>query len=254
MADSLQLPGVIHVEATDLLFDDLAAELMSAALSAVSERGEFHLALSGGSTPEPFYQRLVIDPRWRAIPWEQTHLWMVDERCVPADDDRYNYKMIREVLADHVSLRNRRCHPMPVLQRDSAKLYEADIRRCVDLNSPTPRLDFILLGVGDDAHTASLFPHSDALCVADKLIAVNAGPNVTPPDRLTMTYPLLNAARRTAVLVTGAKKTATLGRIKEANRSPQPDVAAFPILGVRPTHWCEDASALTWFLDFDAAG
>src|SRR5690606_40064 len=141
----------------------------------------FHLALSGGSTPEPFYMRLVTDPRYRAIPWEQTHLWIVDERRVPERDDRSNFKMIREALADHVPLRSRQRHPMPVLEADPAARYEAELRRVVDPDARVPRLDFVVLGMGDDAHTASLFPHSPALEETQKLVAVNAGEYVTPP-------------------------------------------------------------------------
>ncbi len=231
--------------------------LLTAAIEAVGHRGEFHLALSGGSTPEPFYMRLVTDPRYRTIPWEQTHLWIVDERRVPEDDDRYNFKMIRESLADHLPLRSRQRHPMPVLADDPAALYEAELRRVVDPNAVIPRLDFVVLGMGDDAHTASLFPHSPALAENKKLVAVNAGEHVTPPDRVTMTYPLLNAARRLAVLVTGAKKAATIQRVEEQLRATGPDPESLPITGIQPQAANPNdpaAGTLTWYLDALAAG
>jgi len=231
--------------------------MLAAAVEAVGKRGEFHVALSGGSTPEPFYMRLVTDPRYRAMPWERTHLWIVDERRVPEDDPRCNYRMIRETLADHVPLRTRQRHPMPVLADDPASLYEAELRRIVDPNAKVPRLDFVLLGMGDDTHTASLFPHSPAIHEREKLVAVNAGEHVTPPDRVTMTFPLLNAARRLAVLVTGAKKAAALRRVESQLQTAGPDPVAVPITGIQPgTANVGDAlpGDLTWYLDAPAAG
>jgi len=244
--ESLRLPGeTIHDEA-DELYDRLGEELMSAAQAAVEQRGVFHLALSGGSTPEPFYVRLVIDPAFRAFPWAATHLWIVDERRVPEDDERSNFRMIRETLTDHVPIRTRNVHPMPVLTADPAGDYEGTLRTHV----PDGRLDFILLGMGDDAHTASLFPRSEALAENDRWIAVNDGPAVTPPPRLTMTYPLLNAARELAVLVTGQKKALTLQRLADVHRTASaPLVEQFPILGIRPTQ-----GRLRWFVDRAAHG
>ncbi len=234
----------------------LARAVVAASLEAVAERGVFHLALSGGSTPEKFYFLLVTDPRFRALPWMQTHLWIVDERRVSFEDDRSNFKMIREMVADHIPTRKRLIHPMPVMESDPAALYEQELREqfkpLAASRNPTatsaPRLDFILLGMGDDAHTASLFPHSPALKITDQLIAINAGPTVTPPGRVTMTYPLLNAARNLAVLVTGAKKTATLRRVSEQLKTG-PDLDNLPITGIGPIN-----GDLTWYLDAEAAG
>ncbi len=258
---ALELTGDVHVaRSTDDLYDDLASALGRAALRAVGERGVFHLALSGGSTPEPFYMNLVVDPRHRGIPWKQTHVWLVDERRVPADDARANIRLIRETLTQHLPMRQRQVHPMPVLEDDAATLYEAQLCRDISGNETRvsydphqpPRLDFIVLGVGDDGHTASLFPHSPVLEVADRWVAVNAGPHVTPPDRLTMTFPLLNAAREVAVLVTGTKKAATLARVEEQLRTAGPDVDSLPITGIDPESHA--GGELTWYLDPAAAG
>lgn len=248
-----KLTGDVHVAPTaDHLYDDLAAALMGCVQQAIADRGAFHLALSGGSTPEPFYHRLVIDPRYRAIPWEQTHLWIVDERRVPEDDDRCNYKMIRESLADHVPTPRRQRHPIPVLADDPATAYENKLRSTIQTapsGSHTPHLDFILLGMGADAHTASLFPGTPAISIHDRLIAVNKVPPGTTPDvaRVTMTYPLINAAGSVAVLVTGAGKSQTLARIQRQLQTTGPDPDTLPITGVQPT-----AGSLTWYLDRDA--
>ncbi len=244
-----QLTGPVHVAAdADQLYDDLAHALLAAADRAVAERGAFHLALSGGSTPEKFYMRLVTDVRYRAIPWDRTHIWIVDERRVPEDDERSNWKMIRETLADHVPLRKRQKHPMPVMQDKPAAAYEKEMREVFELKDEIPRLDFVLLGMGDDGHTASLFPHSHALRVNDACVAVNEGHHVTPPPRVTMTYCLLNAARELAVLVTGSKKAATIRQI-ETECNGRCEVLDLPILGV-----CPIDGELTWYLDAEAAG
>lgn len=251
------LPGDIRVGSTQDLYDDLAIALAASALTAVEARGVFHLALSGGSTPEPFYMHLVIDPRYRTIPWQQTHVWIVDERCVPEDDERSNVKMIRHVLTDHVPMKRRQVHPIPAMNADPAGEYEAELARVFAIadeggkpqTAEPPRLDFVLLGMGDDGHTASLFPHSPALSETQRWVAKNEGASVTPPPRVTMTFPLLNAAREVAILCTGIKKQLTLLNVSDQMRRGGPDVANLPVTGIAPTD-----GALTWFLDLAAAG
>ncbi len=245
----LVLPGEVHVATdADTLYDDLALVFTSIALKADEERGVFHIALSGGTTPWPFYQRLLIDTRFRAVPWERTHIWIVDERRVSDDDDRNNFKSLRESLLEDIPTPPSQVHPMMVLRDDPAGLYEAELRAAFGPTEDPPRMDFVLLGMGGDCHTASLFPNSDAIHVADRWIVVNEGPNVTPPDRVTMSYPLLNAARQLAVLCVGAKKTEALQRVAEQMRSG-PDRVNVPITGIQPTD-----GELTWYLDAEAAG
>jgi 6-phosphogluconolactonase len=273
----LELPGSVYIGAdADQLYDDLAAALMAAALVAVEQRGVFHLALSGGKTPEPFFIRLVIDPLYRALPWKDTHVWMVDERWVAADDPRSNFRMIRETLLNHVAVRMRHVHPIQMTAEDPAGAYEAELRgefqqkgtvpgdRPGDgpamvgppgvasfsgLKDALPRLDFILLGMGEDGHTASLFPLSPAIVERRRWVAVNDGPTVTPPPRVTMTFPLLNAARQVAVLAVGAGKAATLRRVSDQLRSAGPDPQRLPITGIAPLN-----GRLRWYLDAAAAG
>jgi 6-phosphogluconolactonase len=168
---------------------------------------------------------------------------------VPDGDERSNVRMIREALTEHVPVRRRNVHAMAVMSDDPAGAYEAELRRVVGAASPdaAPELDFVLLGMGGDAHTASLFPGSPVIGVRDRLVAVNDGPGVTPPARVTMTYPLLNAAREVAVLVTGANKAAALRRVAEQCRRHGPDPDAMPITGI-------DADGLTWYVDEEAVG
>ncbi len=256
----LGLPGDLHVaNDADQLYDDLAMVFVSLAVEAVEQRGVFHIALSGGTTPWPFYQRLVLDPRFRGVPWEQTHIWIVDERRVPDDDERNNFKSLRGSLLEDIPTPANQVHPMMVMHEGADALYEAEMRDAFSMlegepgdaeesrNPGVPCLDFVLLGMGADCHTASLFPNSDAIHVEDKLIVVNEGPSVTPPDRVTMTYPLLNAARLLAVLCVGAKKTEALKRVADQMKTGA-DKVNVPITGIQPID-----GSLVWYLDREAA-
>lgn len=253
-------------ETVDSLHDALAADMMLHAHNCVRSFGDFHLALSGGSTPMPFYERLMIDPRYRDFPWGRTHLWIVDERRVPFDDERSNFKHINEVFGDHAGIPRAQVHPMLATAPNADDAYQRTLREVLGWRERgQDRLDFVLLGMGSDGHTASLFPNSPALLeeVAPRpprnaregpsndhglaLVRVNAGPNVTPPDRVTMTLRLINASRFIAVLVTGASKRTTIERVQAALASPRVSVADLPILGVDPV-----GGELRWYLDDEA--
>jgi len=258
----LTLTAPVHIADKDQLVDDLAGAIMTAAVKAVKDRDVFHLALSGGSTPEVLYARLVTCPTLRGFPWEQTHIWIVDERRVPADDEKSNDKMIRETLISHVPVTPRRYHPMPVMEDDCAPIYEQEVRDVVGdgqqrtrrVDGP-PRIDFVLLGMGDDCHTASLFPESPALKEGKRLVVGNDGPRVTPPARVTMTYPLINAAREVAVLVTGANKTKALGRVQQQAATGKPDIENLPITGIDPQKGQNaEGGEMMWYVDSEAAG
>lgn len=249
----LDLIGHVHpAPDSEQLFDDLGSALLGAAQKAIDQRGVFHMALSGGGTPEPFYIRLVTDPKFRGFPWEQTHVWIVDERCVPEDHDKSNIKMIREAMTDHVPIKRSAVHPMPVLDDDPAKTYEEELSAAFGgLKHPdVPRLDFILLGMGGDAHTASLFPESPALSITDRWIATNDGQRVVPPPRVTMTYPLINHGREVVVLLVGGGKHETLKRIEAQLATGQPNANELPITGIDPS---AHGGELTWYLDQAAA-
>lgn len=249
----MNLTGHVHTAPdSEQLFEDLGNALLGCAQRAVQERGVFHMALSGGGTPEPFYVRLVTDPKFRAFPWEQTHVWIVDERCVPEDHEKANIRMMREAMLGHVPIKRSAVHPMPVLDSDPAKTYEDELAAAFPGVSPPefPRMDFILLGMGGDAHTASLFPASPALTIADRWVATNDGPRVVPPPRVTMTYPLINHGRELVVLLVGAGKHATLKQIERQLATAGPDIQELPITGIDPEPY---GGSLTWYLDTAAA-
>jgi 6-phosphogluconolactonase len=245
------LPGrVVVVADTDALIDQVAGELTVRAIDRVESAHTFHLALSGGNTPKMLFRRLLIDPNFRGLPWTQTHIWQVDERVVADDDAARNFRMINEHLLTQVPARDEHVHPMPVIHDDGDQHYERDLRDAIATTDAhgTPRLDYALLGMGGDGHTASLFPHTPALAEQDRLCVFNDGDSIAVPrPRMTMTYPLINAARTIAILVLGASKHAALQRIA---LSPD-DVQQFPITGITPTH---DDTELIWYLDEAAAG
>lgn len=251
-----RLPGVVILRTTaDDAIDAAAAEMMLHAQNCVRQFGAFHLALSGGSTPIPLYERLMIDPALRSFPWEATHLWIVDERRVPFDDERSNFRAINEILGDHSGMPASHIHPILAMADDADTAYELELRRHLGKREPgNERLDYVLLGMGNDGHTASLFPGSPALKSGERpprLVRINAGPTVTPPDRVTMTFDLINMSRFVGVLVTGKGKRATVARVAAAaadkGGDPGERVARLPILGIRPV-----SGVMRWYMDHDA--
>ena len=235
----------------DDLIDKLAWELCEFGLKRVEEAGEFHLALSGGTTPERLFTRLMIDPRFRVLPWTKTHLWQVDDRCVPMEDERSNARMLRELLIDHSGIPANQAHLMAVLEERGDERYERELREQVGKGKVGERLDFVLLGMGGDGHTASLFPGSPALGERERWVVFNDGERVVEPrPRMTMTYPVVNGARKIGVLVTGAGKHEMLRKVAQAAESGVGDALELPILGVRPS---EEDGVLTWYLDGEAA-
>lgn len=245
----LRLPGKVFVQSTrQRTLEMLADEIFRFAMQRVRTSGVFHLALSGGSTPQALFRLLVIDPRYRAIPWDACHIWIVDERVVPFEDDRSNYRMMRETLLEHIPIIEAQVHPMRVDRDDADQHYELALRRVLRESTDEERLDMVLLGMGSDGHTASLFPNTDALDEEECWVVFNDGPTVAEPrPRLTLTYPAINAARHIAILVTGESKRATLQHVS-LNRN---NYRRFPIIGIEPRF---NDTLLHWHLDAEAAG
>lgn len=245
------LPGIVTVRKTanDVL-DAIAGDILSQAFACVRQFGDFHIALSGGSTPLPLYRLMMFDPTFRQLPWQRTHLWIVDERRVPFDDDRSNYKQIHEIIVEHSDIPRAQVHPMQAMRDDADTHYEHELRTTLEWRERgQDRLDFVLLGMGGDGHTASLFPHSRALrdsSTPPRMVLINSGPEVTPPDRVTMTQHLINASRCAAVLVTGASKKPMISRVIEGRNNPAM-ADELPILSIRPK-----AGELRWYLDESA--
>lgn len=248
-----RLPGEVIVRETpNDVFDALAADFHMHCLNCAKAFDSFHMALSGGSTPMPFYKQLLFDPQHRALPWDKAHLWIVDERRVPFEDEKSNYGALRDIFVEHSGMPRSHAHPMNPERDDADIAYEAEVVSTLSARGRhRDRLDFVLLGMGDDAHTASLFPRTAPVLEKRRLVRMNEGKGVTPPPRITMTLPLINAARFVAVLVIGKKKRETIARVQRAfERENTPSdslVMDLPILGVRPM-----AGDLRWYLDADA--
>jgi 6-phosphogluconolactonase len=229
------------------VFDDLAAlSARAAALfidtarESVREKGACAVALSGGTTPRLMFQKLVEHEGRDQVPWNKIYVFWGDERHVPLSDPQSNYRMTKETLLDHVPLR----HVFPVPFADSAEasaqLYEATLRSHF---KTLPRLDLCFLGMGADGHTASLFPGSTALTEKTRW-AFASRPLSGGPDRVTLTYPVLNNSRRVCFLVAGADKAATLKQVIENTDAS----IHYPAQDIRPEN-----GEVIWLLDRAAA-
>ncbi len=210
--------------------------VVSAIEQAISERGICTLALAGGGTPKPLYGQLAN----QALPWSAIHIFWGDERYVPHYHPDSNQRMARLVWLDQVPIPPENIHAMATDQPDpviAANQHEAELRQFFQVQPPTiPTFDLILLGIGDDGHTASLFPHTAALGVRDRLVTVG---DKDGQPRLTFTVPLINAARSVLFLVAGASKTHALTEIF----APDADAMTYPARLVHP------AGTLWWLLD-----
>ena len=221
-----------------------AAELFAVqARTAIASHGRFSVLLAGGDTPRRTYELLAQEPFRSRVPWEQVHLFWGDERCVPADDPRSNARMVERALLDHLSMRPEQLHRIPCDRspRHAAEQYEAELRRY--FADEPPRFDLAFLGLGEDGHTASLLPGSDALAEQVRWTAVTRRPD-EEYSRVTVTAPLLNQASLVVLLVTGRTKARALRQILE-------DAGLRPLLPaqlVRPL-----TGDLRWFVDHEAA-
>lgn len=217
---------------------DQATSLVSAAChEAIAQRGQFTIALAGGSTPKPLYEKLST----QNLPWDKIHVFWSDERYVSPTHPDSNEGMARRAWLDRVPFPAQNLHPMPTQAPDpaeSAKIYETQLRAFFG-DQDIPAFDLILLGLGDDGHTASLFPHTEVLNVCDRLIGV--GYRGQDP-RLTFTIPLLNQAQCVLFLVAGQSKRPALNAIF----SSQADPFTYPARFIQPKgklYWLLDKSA-----------
>lgn len=206
---------------------------------AVAERGRFTLALSGGSTPKPLYEALAAQD----LPWDKVQVFWGDERYVPPNHPDSNEGMTRKAWLDKVPIPAANIHAVPTDEADpatAAQRYEQALQQVFQIQAgEIPAVDVILLGMGDDGHTASLFPHTEALQVVDRLITVG---NKDGQPRITFTAPLINRARCVIFMVAGSSKQAALAQIF----APEADSATYPARLIQPDGelwWLLDAAA-----------
>jgi len=240
------MPAAVHVSRDLEALSAEAAERFAAAVSsAVAARGNGAVALAGGTTPRRLYELLSAPPYRDRVPWSDLHIFWSDERAVPPGDARSNYRMARETLLDHIPVRPERVHRMPA-EAPHLEAAAHTYARMLALHAPVgdsgwPALDLVLLGLGSDGHTASLFPGDPALAEARATVAVVETQHLGT-RRLTLTLPVLNAAARVFFLAAGGDKTETVRRVL-VDRAPE-----LPAARVQP----QDGE-LVWLLDAAAA-
>lgn len=209
--------------------------------TAIGERGQCTLALAGGSTPKALYEAIAL----QNLPWEKIYVFWGDERYVPPEHPDSNQGMARRAWLDKVDIPATNIHPMPTDAGDpdiDAKKYEAELGEFFESAAGEfPVFDIVLLGMGDDGHTASLFPHTEALQVRDRKVAVG---NKDGQPRLTFSVPLINQARCVIFIALGANKQSALAQVF----APVADDMTYPSRLIKPQ------GELWWLLDESAAG
>ena len=205
---------------------------------AIAARGKCIVALSGGSTPKRLYE-LLSEVEEGVIDWAKVHLFWGDERDVPANHADSNYRMVREALLNRLTTKKPTVYRIPTGQQPverAAREYELKMREFA-CGAPF-HFDVVFLGLGDDAHTASLFPETLALTITDRWVVANQVPKLST-NRVTLTAPILNSARHVAFLVCGANKQWAIDKIQGATRNP----ALYPAQLIQPE------GQLWWFTD-----
>ena len=232
---------VIIVEDSEALAKRGAALFLQHAVSAVKQRGRFSVALSGGSTPRPMNRLLACEPFISEIPWNATHIFMVDERVVPMEDEASNFGTAKRDFLDTVPIPLENLHPMPVSHSPTigAERYEEELRSFF-LNR-NPAFDLILLGIGTDGHTASMFPGDHKAHRSQRWVLPVKGGN---PDvhRISLTFNAINHGQIVAFLISGSSKSSLLKTLIEDPQNDYPANLVYP-----------ESGELIWLVDRDAA-
>ena len=242
-------PELVIYQDSEQLAAAAAERISRAAAERIAARGRFTLCLTGGSTPRRTYTLLARQQGAAAIDWSRTFLFFGDERFVPPDDDRSNYNMVRQSLLQNAAIAADHVFAIPTHlsnPQQAADEYAGTLKTFFGDSSAWPEFDLVLLGLGDDGHTASLFPGAAALRVTDRWVA-SSPPSVLPPpvDRVTLTFPVFNAARQVIFLVSGANKAEAFADVYHGRAS----VEVRPAAGIRPA-----SGHTVWLVDRAAAG
>ena len=230
------------------LAEAAARQFARAATRAVRNWGEFTVAMPGGTTPRAAFERIAGLTTAEGLEWEKVHFFWGDERCVPPEHPQSNFRLARESLLDRLEIPAQNIHRMPgeLEPHTAAQAYESDLRSAlsarVDQGVDLPRIDLILLGLGLDGHTASLFPGSPAL--TEYLRWVLAQQATDGSWRLTLTLPVINAAAEVLFIVSGREKSHILRRVLRGTE----DLRALPAQAVQPA-----GGDVIWLVDAQAA-
>ena len=237
----------IHPDAPSLV-EAAARELIRSSREAIAARGAFHLALSGGSTPRPLYQKLG-GPLRGELDWSRIHLWWGDERCVAPGHADSNFRMVRDALLDALQLPDGQVHRIRGEATDrpaEAARFADELARRLPVEKGVPRFDLMLLGMGGDGHTASLFPTTGKALVRDRFAVHVVPPAYVKPqvERISVTTPVIEAAREIHALIAGADKAEVLEKVMHGPI----DLDARPMGILRHVH-----GQVRWLLDQAAA-
>ncbi len=224
-----------------------AAKFISIAREAIKKRGKFTVALAGGSTPKGLYQLLAAGKFRALVDWTKVYFFFGDERNVLPDDDKSNFRMANENILQPLEIRAENIFRWQTEIGNAEKVaedYERKIKEFFNLDeNQFPRFDLILLGIGDDGHTASLFPHTEALRESEKIAVANSVEKLNT-NRLTLTFPTINGAANVMFLVSGESKAGVLRDVLQGEFAPD----EFPSQNVNPKN-----GNLFWLLDEKAA-
>jgi 6-phosphogluconolactonase len=238
-------PEIVVLADPSAVAHEAADRIVGLAHESISTEGRFTIALSGGSTPRALYTLLASEEYRDWIEWDRTLIFWSDERCVPPDDADSNYRLAHETLLSEVPIPSGRVHRVmgEADPEHAAMLYEQIIRREVPVRDSGPAFDLILLGMGPDGHTASLFPGTASLHEKHRLVVANFVPKLNA-HRITFTAPLVNAAANVMFLVADGDKADALRAVLEGEFKPE----VFPAQIVKP-----ERGRLTWLVDRAAA-
>ena len=220
------------------LIDAATEQFVASARSAIAKRGVFYVALAGGSTPKGLYQKLTTSPYIEQIDWSRVHLFFGDERCVLPTHDDSNFKMAREAMIDHLPIPQEHVHRLPTENGEAPEVAVNYAQKMSDVLQGEP-LDLVLLGLGPDGHIASLFPGTEALDVTDTL-TTSLYVEKFDSWRVTMTYPVINAAKQVIVFIGGEAKAPIVSDITNDV------VQGLPVQRLAPQgdyYWYMDAAA-----------
>lgn len=244
MKDARLSPQILVFDEAEEVSRAAALRFVELAERAIDARGRFSVALSGGSTPKRAYQLLASDEFKERVDWAKVHVFFGDERCVPPSHADSNYRMADEALLSHVSIPARNVHRI-MGEGDAAanaRLYEDELQTFF-VGMPWPRFDLVLLGMGDDGHTASLFPETTAL-KEQRAWTTSVWVEKLNAYRITLSVPAINHAAHIVFLVTGASKAERVAEVIQAERAPEP----LPSQLIHPAN-----GRLEWLLDQAAA-